>query len=90
MDYIKLGISEGSGLLQGGKTLQPENAPNGYFVLYYYSANGLEVSGFYAGTWASNVDFGAGEDTNIEWDVYLGQHCQLNDRIGIDLGIAYT
>jgi len=46
-------------------------------------------SGFYAGTWASNVDFGTGEDTNIEWDVYAGQYFQLNDKIGLDTGIAY-
>lgn len=46
-------------------------------------------SGFYAGTWASNVDFGAGEDTNIEWDVYAGQYFQLNERVGLDAGIAY-
>lgn len=46
-------------------------------------------SGFYAGTWASNVDFGTGEDTNIEWDVYAGQYFQLNDKFGLDTGIAY-
>lgn len=50
-----------------------------------YAAN----SGFYAGTWASNIDFGSGEDTNIEWDVYAGQYFQLNDKIGLDTGIAY-
>lgn len=44
-------------------------------------------SGFYAGTWASNVDFG--DDTNIEWDVYAGQYFQLNEKIGLDTGIAY-
>jgi uncharacterized protein (TIGR02001 family) len=46
-------------------------------------------SGFYAGTWASNVDFGSGEDTNIEWDAYVGQYFQLNEKIGLDAGIAY-
>jgi len=46
-------------------------------------------SGFYAGTWASTVDFGSGEDTNIEWDVYAGQFFQLNEKIGLDTGIAY-
>jgi uncharacterized protein (TIGR02001 family) len=29
-------------------------------------------SGFYAGTWASNVDFGDGSDANIEIDYYAG------------------
>jgi uncharacterized protein (TIGR02001 family) len=46
-------------------------------------------SGFYVGTWASNVDFGSGEDTNIEWDTYVGQYFQLNEKIGLDAGIAY-
>lgn len=46
-------------------------------------------SGFYAGTWASNVDFGSGEDTNIEWDAYVGQYFQLNEKVGLDAGIAY-
>ena len=27
-------------------------------------------NGTYAGTWASNVDFGG--DTNLEWDFYVG------------------
>lgn len=31
-DYINIGISEGATLLHGGHTLQPDNAPNGYFV----------------------------------------------------------
>jgi len=44
-------------------------------------------SGFYAGTWASNVDFG--DDTNIEWDVYAGKYFQLNEKLGLDAGIAY-
>lgn len=46
-------------------------------------------SGFYAGTWASNVDFGSGDDTNVEWDAYVGQYFQLNEKFGLDTGIAY-
>jgi uncharacterized protein (TIGR02001 family) len=46
-------------------------------------------SGFYAGTWASNVDFGGTDDTNIEWDAYLGKYFQLNENVGLDTGIAY-
>jgi len=46
-------------------------------------------SGFYLGTWASNVDFGSSDDTNIEWDVYAGQYFQLNEKVGLDVGIAY-
>ncbi len=32
LDYINVGIKEGATLLHGGKSLQPENAPNGYFI----------------------------------------------------------
>ena len=45
--------------------------------------------GFYAGAWASNVDFGSGDDTNIELDAYVGKFFQLNDKVGLDTGIAY-
>lgn len=46
-------------------------------------------SGFYLGTWASNVDFGALNDTNVEWDFYAGQYFQLNEKTGLDIGLAY-
>jgi uncharacterized protein (TIGR02001 family) len=46
-------------------------------------------NGFYLGTWASNVDFGSADDTNLEWDAYVGHFFQLNKRIGLDVGIAY-
>jgi len=32
LDYINIGIKEGATLLHGGTALQPENAPDGYFV----------------------------------------------------------
>lgn len=44
-------------------------------------------SGFYLGTWASNVDFG--DDTTYEWDVYGGYAGEANG-ISYDIGyIAY-
>lgn len=43
--------------------------------------------GVYAGSWASNVDFG--DDTDIEWDFYAGQYISLNDALSLDYGIAY-
>ena len=43
--------------------------------------------GIYAGTWASNVDFG--DDTNLEWDFYVGQYLSLTNAVSIDYGIAY-
>lgn len=61
-----------------------DNGPALQASLDYSNANG-----FYAGTWATNVDFGGSDDTNIEWDVYAGQYFQLNDKIGLDVGIAY-
>jgi len=32
LDYINIGVKEGATLLHGGTALQPENAPDGYFV----------------------------------------------------------
>jgi uncharacterized protein (TIGR02001 family) len=46
-------------------------------------------SGFYSGTWASNVDFGSAEDTHLEWDVYAGRQFQLIEKVALDVGIAY-
>ncbi|WP_394221249.1 TorF family putative porin [Alteromonas gracilis] len=46
-------------------------------------------NGTYVGTWASNVDFGAGDETNLEWDVYVGRYQMLTEAISIDYGIAY-
>jgi uncharacterized protein (TIGR02001 family) len=47
------------------------------------------INDFYVGTWASNVDFGDNEDTNIEWDFYAGNYFQLSQAVSIDTGIAY-
>ena len=44
-------------------------------------------SGLYAGTWASNVDFGG--DTNLEWDFYVGRYQMLTETVSVDYGIAY-
>lgn len=46
-------------------------------------------SGWYIGTWASNVDFGGEDDTNLEWDFYAGKFLQLNDKVSLDVGAAY-
>jgi uncharacterized protein (TIGR02001 family) len=47
----------------------------------------FDDTGMYAGTWASNVDFG--DETNLEWDVYFGKYAQLSDTLSVDYGIAY-
>ncbi|MCF1185032.1 TorF family putative porin [Marichromatium gracile] len=44
-------------------------------------------SGFYAGTWASNVDFG--DNTSYELDAYLGFAGNITDELGYDLGAVY-
>ncbi|MCO1335067.1 TorF family putative porin [Microbulbifer sp. OS29] len=46
-------------------------------------------SGWYIGTWASNVDFGKDEDTNLELDFYGGKFLKLNEKVSLDLGAAY-
>lgn len=46
-------------------------------------------SGWYVGAWASNVDFGAGDDTWLELDFYGGKYIQLIERVSLDAGIAY-
>ncbi len=46
-------------------------------------------SGFYLGTWASNVDsqfFGGGTDPQIELDLYLGYANEFSNGLGYDLG----
>ena len=44
-------------------------------------------SGFYAGTWASNIDFG--DDASAELDFYLGFSGQLNEDVSYDVGYIY-
>ncbi|GIU32076.1 hypothetical protein TUM4644_31990 [Shewanella colwelliana] len=46
-------------------------------------------SGWYVGSWASNVDFGSGDDTWLELDFYGGKYFDLTDRFSLDAGIAY-
>ena len=44
-------------------------------------------SGFYAGTWASNIDFG--DDASAELDFYLGFSGQLSEDVAYDVGYIY-
>ena len=48
-------------------------------------ANGI----FYAGTWASNVDFGDSSDTNIEVDFYGGLASEFANGVTWDVGVIY-
>ena len=45
-------------------------------------------SGFYAGAWASNVDFGT-PDPDIELDVYTGFTQTFDSKFGYDVGVVY-
>lgn len=48
----------------------------------------LELSsGFYAGIWGSNLDFGT--DTDIEIDYYAGFAGNINDNLGYDFTLLY-
>ncbi|WP_448211578.1 TorF family putative porin [Colwellia sp. MEBiC06753] len=44
-------------------------------------------SGWYIGSWASNVDFG--DDTDAEIDFYTGYSQELNDAWWYNVGLAY-
>lgn len=46
-------------------------------------------NGWYIGSWASNVDFGQGDDTWLELDFYAGKYIELNDKVSVDAGLAY-
>jgi len=46
------------------------------------------ASGFYAGTWISNVDWG-GDDPNYELDVYGGYGGSVNDDFSYDINTIY-
>lgn len=46
-------------------------------------------NGFYLGGWASNIDFGAGDqDTNIEVDTFVGWNGDLNDTVNLDVQLV--
>ncbi len=46
-------------------------------------------SGFYAGVWASNVDFDDGDEAHIEMDVYGGISGEFPNALGWDVGILH-
>ncbi|WP_217475275.1 TorF family putative porin [Stutzerimonas stutzeri] len=49
------------------------------------SATLIHSSGWYAGAWSSNVDFGDGIDTRQEIDLYAGYFWQISDDASLDL-----
>jgi uncharacterized protein (TIGR02001 family) len=49
------------------------------------------ASGFYAGAWTSNVNFGKAADADVEVDVYGGYKGKITDDLTYDVGgIYYT
>lgn len=44
-------------------------------------------SGFYAGAWGSNVDFG--DKVNMELDLYAGYGFDISESISADVGVLY-
>ena len=46
-----------------------------------------DSSGFYAGAWASQYDFGD-DDDGAEIDLYLGYSLELNDTFGLDFSVT--
>lgn len=46
-------------------------------------------SGFYVGTWASNVDFGPGSDAEVELDFYGGYGGELAPGVSFDIGYIH-
>mgnify|MGYP000559475013 CR=1 FL=1 len=46
-------------------------------------------SGLYAGIWGSNIDFGSGDDSNMEVDYYFGFSRDINDNLSYDIGYVW-
>jgi len=46
-------------------------------------------SGFYAGAWASNIDYGPGYDGSIELDLYAGFAGETEAGLGWDVGLVW-
>lgn len=43
----------------------------------------------YVGAWASNVDFGEGDDNSAEVDIYAGMVLSVSAQVSVDLGTVY-
>ncbi len=46
-------------------------------------------SGVYLGVWGSNVDFGAGDDSNVEIDIYGGYATEFDGGVSLDVGFIH-
>lgn len=46
-------------------------------------------SGFYAGAWTSNIDYGSDIDGDIELDLYAGWAGEFSNEVGWDAGIVW-
>lgn len=77
-DYIYDGVSQNQG--DGSGDFNPALQAS-----FDYAAD----SGFYAGIWGSNVDFGGGDPADIEFDYYLGFAKEYESGWGWDVGALY-
>lgn len=50
---------------------------------------GFGDSGFYVGTWLSNVDFVDSNGPNIEWDTFVGYSTDVSDQVNLDFSIVH-
>ena len=89
---------EGDGVtIEGNVTLATDYSFRGWSQTQRDPAiqGGFDVgfdSGFYVGTWGSNVNFGASDDGNVasmEWDLYFGWAGDVSDDVSIDLGFIH-
>ena len=46
-------------------------------------------SGFYAGAWVSNIDYGSSIDGDVELDLYAGWTGEFKEGVGWDTGIVF-
>jgi len=46
-------------------------------------------SGFYAGAWVSNIDYGSSYDGDIELDLYAGWTGEFREGVGWDAGVVW-
>jgi len=45
--------------------------------------------GIYAGIWGSNVNFGSGDNANLEVDYYVGKYGNITDELSYDATLYY-
>ncbi|VAW75354.1 Conserved hypothetical protein 2001 [hydrothermal vent metagenome] len=87
-----------AGVAQAEVTANVSAVSNYYFRGITQTSNGAAVqggfdysneSGFYAGVWGSNVDFGVASTESTEIDLYAGFGGEIGSGVSYDLGAIY-